>query len=65
MVAEMSGRENVLAGKCPVGEVSVGEVSSGRIVRSGKGPSGKCQSGNCPVKKLSYNLKDLEKIISA
>ena len=53
MVGEMSVRENVLAGKCPVGEVSFGEVSfgevSGRgIVCSGKCLSGKCQSGICP-----------------
>ena len=53
VVREMSGRGNVLVGKCPVGEVSFREVSGRGMVRSGKCqsgkcPSGKCQSGNCP-----------------
>ena len=53
MVGEMSGRGNVLVGKCPVGEASVGELSRRGIVRSGKcpsgkRPSGKCQSAICP-----------------
>ena len=49
MVGEMSVRENVLLGKCPVGEVSFGEVSVGDL------SSGKCHSGKCTVGKLSYN----------
>ena len=54
MVGEMSGRENVLVGKCPVGEASVGEVSSRKIVQSGKSPSGKCQWGICPRGSISW-----------
>ena len=58
MVTEMSGRGNVLVGKCSVGEVSVGEVPGRRIVRSGKCPLekyplGKRQSGICPQGSLS------------
>ena len=45
MVTEMSGRGNVLVGKCSVEEVSVGEVSDRGNVHSGKGPSGKRLSG--------------------
>ena len=32
MVGEMSGREKVLVGKCPVGEASVGELVGWGIV---------------------------------
>ena len=45
MVGEMSHRENILVGKCPVGEASVGEVSSREIVLSGKCPLGEVSVG--------------------
>ena len=53
MVGEMSGRENILVGKCPVGEASAGEVSVGEVsvgeVSVEDLSSGNCQSGNCPT----------------
>ena len=66
MVTEMSGRGNVLMGKCSVGEVSVGEVSGRGIIRSQKCPSekcpsGKCQSGICPRGSVSRGNVQSEK----
>ena len=52
----MSIRGDVLAGKCPVGEVSFEEVSSRGTVRSGKCPSGKCPSGKCPSGKCQSGI---------
>ena len=40
----MPVRENVLVGKCPVGEVSFGEVSGRGIVHSGKCAVGEVSS---------------------
>ena len=52
----MSIRGDVLAGKCPVGEVSFEEVSGRGTVRSGQCPSGKCPSGKCPSGKCQSGI---------
>ena len=46
MVREMSGRRNILEGKCPVGRIVLsGDCPIGKVSVEDL-PSGYCQSGN-------------------
>ena len=56
-VGEVSGRESIRLGKCPVGEISVGEVSVGEV--SVGEVSGNQNNSRLTLSIYSFNSKEL------